>query len=199
MLRYVHRLSFTIAFLAVMLAANIMTETFGGVLPAYHLQGWGLSLDGLMNGEVFRLITAVFLSHDIGMFFRQFLFAASVIGIYEWLNGSGRAIAMFLFTDIVSTIVFFILLISILSFGSEALSGIAARHDVGMSGGGFGLLGALAASRRRHGLIFIAVVAGLAGKLVIWPDLIADGLHLVAFPVGYLAARFLASRERQLH
>lgn len=134
---------FTGIFLGLLIAANLAAIAFlpGGQADA--VQRFGISLEALLHGEVWRLITASLLTHDMGMFIRQVIFAALVIGTYEWQNGSRRAATVFWATDIVGTALLFLLVVApydlMLADPSAAMGHI---YDVGISGGAFGLLGA---------------------------------------------------------
>jgi hypothetical protein len=140
----VFRFPFTLAFLAIMITANWLAGTFTGLLPPQALMQWGISHQSILNGEIFRLVTGTFLSHDFAMFLRQFCFAALVIGAFEWGDGTRRAITVFFTIDIVGTL---LVLFVVLPFFADMpdFDGRAAltMHDVGMSAGGFGLIGAL--------------------------------------------------------
>ncbi|WP_339763232.1 hypothetical protein [uncultured Hoeflea sp.] len=55
---------FTISFLAVMIAAIAATGNIFGTLPATQVRLCGVSLEALSRFEIYRLVSAVFLSHD---------------------------------------------------------------------------------------------------------------------------------------
>ena len=98
-----------------------------------------------MDGELYRLMAATFLSHDFAMFLRQVVFAALVIGFYEFKQGTLRAITMFVVIDIVGTLVVLFLVVGPMT---RLDTEVAILHDVGMSAGGFGLIGAIFRSGR---------------------------------------------------
>lgn len=186
----VARVPFTLAFLIVMALSNWLAGTFDGMLPPQSLRDWGISHHTLLSGEAFRLVTGTFLSHDLAMFLRQFGFVAIVIGAYEWTQGTGRAIAMFFFIDILGTLLVLLAVLPMLiglpyQLGEVSLS----AHDVGMSAGGFGLIGALMA-RQAYGLVFlVGGVAALAIKAWISFDPIADSAHLICLLIGFALQR----------
>ncbi len=61
------RLRFTILFLLIMLIANFLAGSLAQDLPDGILADWGIGHDSVLSGEVFRLITGIFLSHDADM------------------------------------------------------------------------------------------------------------------------------------
>lgn len=190
------RFGFTISFLAVMVAANVATGNIFGTLPTMYLRLWGISLDALSRFEIYRLVSAVFLSHDQGMFIRQFIFGGIVLATHELFLGWRRTAITFFAIDVGGVLIFFA---GLQLFISGTFDALIFRNDVGMSAGGFGLFGAIlaAALPRKYAVISAsAVVALLAAKFLVKPDLIADGVHLVCFPLGFLFARLWGRIER---
>jgi hypothetical protein len=182
----VFRFPFTLAFLAIMVTANWLAGTFTGLLPPQALTQWGISHQSILNGEIFRLVTGTFLSHDFAMFLRQICFAALVIGAFEWADGTRRAIAVFFTIDIVGTL---LVLFAFLPFladmpdfgGSAALT----MHDVGMSAGGFGLIGALVAKQPKAWLFLTLTLAAIAAKIGFGFEVIADTAHILCLLLGF--------------
>lgn len=182
-------LPFTLAFLGVMVAANWLAGTFAGFLPPEALTSWGISHESVLNGEAFRLVTGTFLSHDAGMFWRQLLFAASVIGAHEWLEGSLRTALFFFAIDIVgSLLVLFMVLPLLVSLPNEIGEAALRTHDVGMSAGGFGLIGALVVRNRHRWWLLLAVVLTIAIKIAVDFEAIADSAHLLSLLIGFAAS-----------
>lgn len=191
MLRY----RLTLAFLVLMVAANAFAGSLGGSLAPQHLASWGISLNALANGQIFRLVTAVFLSHDQSMLLRQLIFAALVIGGHEIQVGWQQTLLTFSVVDIISTV----LILAIVSIAWPGdISEIAFVHDVGMSAGGFGLLGSLVAGlgRRWSRLFAAGILVALAVKIMVFPDIIADGVHLISFPIGIVMRVVLDRRAK---
>lgn len=190
------RLPFTLVFLIVMVTANWLAGTFAGMLPPQALTAWGISHQSILNGEAFRLVTGTFLSHDIGMFIRQFFFAAAVIGAYEWLEGTWRAFAVFFAIDVLGTI---LVLFGILPLfvGLPYTVGEADLfiQDVGMSAGGFGLMGALIAKQRQGRLLLVLTHIVLAVKVWINFEVIADTAHVLCLLLGFALQAFLNARR----
>lgn len=173
------RVPFTLAFLAVMVAANAASGTFSGHLDPGVLNVRGIGLGALQDGNPWRFVTAIFLSHDLPMLMRQLAFAATVIGLTEWLFGSLRAAALFFALDFASTITLLAAIASI-----PGLAVLAQTTDVGMSLGGFGLIGLLAA-HWRYGLFTIATILLLVAiKYAIAPEPLADAGHVIALVIG---------------
>ncbi|MEP2031242.1 MAG: hypothetical protein ABJI96_21290 [Paracoccaceae bacterium] len=187
-----YRLPFTIVFLFLMIVANYAAGTFAGVLPATSLQKWGISHQDILGGGIYRLIAGTFLSHDFSMFLRQFWFAASVIGFYEWGQGTLRASGMFVVIDILGTLVVLFAVLGPLDGAPwGAFHGVRSLHDVGMSAGGFGLIGAIAATLRYKYVTLFAILASIAVKVMFDFDAIADTAHLVTLFIGFAAQIYL--------
>ncbi|WOI56686.1 hypothetical protein [Palleronia sp. LCG004] len=174
------RVPFTLAFLAVMLAANAVAGTFSGHIDGTVLTARGIGVDAIRDGDVSRFVTAIFLSHDPAMLLRQLLFAASAIGITEWLWGSPRAAGLFFGIDLTATLV--LLAAVALIPGLAALSKIT---DVGMSMGGFGLIGVLIAAHGKRAYELIAILGMVAGKYALAPERLADAGHVIALIIGF--------------
>lgn len=186
MARYIARLPFTAIFLLTIIGANLAAGTFGGDLPAQALSRWGISHYKLLEGELYRLVTATFLSHDSAMLCRQMVFALVVIGYYEWTQGTLRAVGMFIFIDILGSLIVLFAILAPLDAASWAgLDGILFAHDVGMSAGGFGLTGAIIATFKHKSLFLFAILASIAIKVWLQFDPIADTAHVVTLLMGF--------------
>ncbi|MDX2483371.1 MAG: hypothetical protein QNK42_06895 [Pseudodonghicola sp.] len=180
-------------FLTIMLVANMAAGTLGGSLPKMALAQWGISYKSVLEGDLLRLLTGTFLSHDVAMFLRQFLFAAGVIGYYEWRTGTLRAVVMFFSIDITgSVIVLFGILPVLASYGQPH---IFQEMDVGMSAGGFGLIGAiLCLTRHRWAWLGLALIA-ISCKIWFSFEIIADSAHLLCLFLGFFAQMTLGQRR----
>lgn len=189
------RIPFTLIFVTILIAANALAGTLDGTLPEDALERWGLSHLTVRDLDLYRLVTGTFLSHDLGMFLRQVVFAAAVIGAYEWLQGTRRAVMMFAAIDIAGSLIVLFVALPLLvalhpAFGAEEL----AVFDVGMSAGGFGLIGALLALQRYRWILLIAVCAAIVAKISVSFDLIADTAHLLCLFLGFAAQMALNGR-----
>ena len=191
------RFPFTLAFLAIMVTANWLAGTFTGLLPPQALTQWGISHQSILNGEIFRLVTGTFLSHDFAMFLRQFCFAALVIGAFEWGDRTRRAITVFFTIDIVGTL---LVLFVVLPFFADMpdYDGRAAltMHDVGMSAGGFGLIGALVAKQPKAWLFLTLTLAAIAAKIGFGFEVIADTAHILCLLLGFGLQSWLTEWQR---
>lgn len=186
------RLPFTLIFLGLMVGANWAVGTLSGRLPFRALTEWGMSHQRLVRGEAFRLLTGTFLSHDRRMFARQIIFAAGVIGTYEWQFGSVQAAAMFVVINLLGTL---IVLLGVLPLLVAYLPDVAPRPlhslDVGMSAGGFGLLGALVAGLPAPWVLLAALLIGIAVKVRLRFEAIADTAHILCLILGFGAQMLL--------
>jgi len=175
------RLRFTMLFLAVMVIANLLAGTLWQPLPHRLLAAWGIGFDPVLSGDLFRLITGTFLSHDPDMFVRQILFAALVIGHTELQRGGVRTAALFFGLDIVGTLI----LLACVGW-AVGIADLTSHYDVGMSIGGFGLIGLALAGWRGRWLIFSAILGAILAKFVTEPDPLADGGHAIALMLGFV-------------
>lgn len=190
------RIPFTLLFLTVMVVANASAGTFGGALPETALSDWGISHFSIRQGEMLRLFSGTVLSHDLGMFLRQMVFAGAVIGAYEWTEGSLRALGMFLSIDILGTLfVLFAVLPVLILLHPTIDDGALAVYDVGMSAGGFGLIGALVAKLPYRWLFLLGICAGIGIKVRIDFDPIADSVHVFCLFLGFAFQRALVARS----
>ena len=190
------RLPFTFVFLLIMLCANYAAGTFAGDLPDLSLRQWGISHQSIVEGEIYRLITGTFLSHNTAMLMRQICFAAAVIGFYEWGQGTLRTVTMLVFIDIVGSLtVLFAVLGPLDGVQWAALDGVKSLHDVGMSAGGFGLIGAIVATFRHKTLVLLAVLASIAVKVLFQFDAIADTAHVVTLLMGFALQHLLIEKR----
>ncbi len=187
------KLRFTIVFLIIMLVANMAAGTLGGALPKTALAQWGISYKSVLEGDLLRLLTGTFLSHDLAMFLRQFLFAAGVIGYYEWRTGTLRAAVMFFSIDIIgSVVVLFGILPVLASFDRPH---VFQELDVGMSAGGFGLIGAILCLTRHRWAWFGLALIAISCKIWFRFEIIADSAHLLCLFLGVFAQMILSQRH----
>lgn len=190
------RIPFTLLFLSVMVLANGFAGTLGGTLPPDSLADWGISHETVVSGDLTRLFTGTFLSHDLAMFLRQMIFAAAVIGYFEWRTSTLRTATTFFAIDLAGTmIVLFGVVPLVTAIPEIGHSDARATLDVGMSAGGFGLIGAILASWPKKWLLLGAVVAAIGVKIWFDLDLIADSAHLICLFLGFAVQLVLPARS----
>ena len=172
-----------------MVAANWAAGGNSVPLPDAVLNRFGISTQDLWNGEYYRLLTATFLSRLPRMFVVQVALTIVVIGWYEWKNGSLRTAVLFFAINTVGLLLALLAVVAPLAhFGGMDLTGL---RDVGMSSGGFGLLGAsYAMARWRYGLMAITLVA-IGVKYTLSADLIADSAHAITLVIGFAVQRMI--------
>ncbi|MCQ0093509.1 hypothetical protein FGD77_17955 [Roseovarius sp. M141] len=169
-----------------MLIANLLAGSLGRDLPDGSLADWGIGHDSVLSGEVFRLITSIFLSHDADMFGRQVVFAAAAIGYTEWTRASAVTALLFFGLDIAGTLI----LLACVGWAAGWVD-LTSMNDVGMSIGGFGLIGVAIAQWRGKWLLLSVILLAIMAKFSIEPDLLADGGHVLALLLGFAVHRFL--------
>lgn len=180
------RLRFTLLFLLAMITANFLAGNFSDDLSLDVLDDWGVGQDSVWAGDLTRLLTGTFLSHDIDMLIRQIIFASVVIGYTEWNWGSIRAAITFFALDIGST-----LLLLTAVWVLPSLADVAALNDVGMSMGGFGLIGFITANLRNRFGFFAFAMLGILVKIYFDFEPLTDTGHLIAICIGFVVGQFL--------
>lgn len=185
----IRKVPFTLAFLAVMLVANVAAGTFSGQIDPHVLAARGIGVDAMKDGNLMRFLTVIFLSHDLPMLLRQLAFAASVIGATELIWGTRCAVGFFFGIDVTATIT----LLAAIAFLPD-FTGLAATTDVGMSMGGFGLIGVLIAAHRKALIWFVALLGLIAAKFAVVSEPLADGGHVIALIIGFGLGWYLPRR-----
>ena len=120
------------------------------------------------------------------MFTRQICFAAAAIGSYEWLEGTRRAFTLFFSADVLGSLLVLFGVLPLLVGHTDLASDAALfTHDVGMSAGGFGLIGALIAKKQKGWLLLSLALGLIAIKIEIHYEVIADTAHIVCLLLGF--------------
>jgi hypothetical protein len=189
------RVPFTILFLLLMVLANGLAGTLSGRLPFRRLREWGISHKRLLRGETFRLLSGTLLSHDRAMFARQMAFAASVIGYYEWQFGTVRAFLMFAGINLLGLLLVVFAVVPLLA-RRMAQSSVRPLHslDVGMSAGGFGLVGAIMVDLPHAAALLCATILAIGLKMRVKFEVIADTAHVVCLVLGFACQMILVPR-----
>ena len=178
------RLRLTLGFLGVMIAANWAAGGLWRELPAAAMARWAVSHDDLARGEIWRLITANFLSRHPRMLVDQVTFTLCTIGWFEWHHGSLRAFAMFFVTNTAGFLLTLFWVVDVLR-SYPAWAGLDTLRDIGMSAGGFGLVGAILADLPRKWLFLGGALVLLGAKFFLLPDPIADIAHQITLVLGF--------------
>ncbi len=191
------RIPFTLVFLLVMTGANWLAGTLNGTLPPAALMEWGISHHLVLEGDLGRLVTGTFLSHDFGMFVRQFIFAAAAIGYFEWHTTTLRAIVIYFSIDTVGTLIVLFGVVPLVA-SIPALGHPAAQQsiDVGMSAGGFGIIGAILAGWPRRWLLLGGVLFAIGVKIWLNFEVIADSAHVICLLIGFAVQLFLQPKPK---
>jgi hypothetical protein len=180
------RTPFTLVFLGLMVAANWLAGTMSGRLPFHRLTEWGISHQRLLRGEALRLLTGTFLSHDRAMFLRQMIFAGGVIGYYEWRFGTVQAVLMFTCINVMGLMV---VVFGVLPMLAVVMPSLIRRPlhslDVGMSAGGFGLIGAILVGFPYGPALLAAAILAICVKMRLKFEVIADMAHLICLLLGF--------------
>lgn len=191
------RLPFTLVFLVVMTLANGLAGTLDGALAPAALVEWGISHRTVIDGDVARLVTGTFLSHDLDMFLRQFVFAAVVIGYFEWHRTTLHAVLTFFSIDTIGTLIVLFGVIPLMAAIPDMGHPMAWQTlDVGMSAGGFGVIGAILAGWPRKWLLLGGVLVAIGLKVWLDFEVIADSAHAICLVLGFSLERIVQSLIR---
>lgn len=142
------------------LLIGIITGTTTGRLDPILRQRWGFALHDLWDGTWYSLATEVLFTTNPLMLYGTLIFVWLSIGIYEWRVGSKQTMLLYWLTDVGGSLVLSLGLVLPLYWTGTSLGfKLAYADDVGMSGGGFGCVGAwvhcLAPTWRRWVFSFI--------------------------------------------
>ncbi|MBD3887549.1 hypothetical protein IFO70_39085 [Phormidium tenue FACHB-886] len=154
------RVPFTLAMTIGILLVGIFTGTTTGSLDPILRQKWGFALHDLWDGTWYSLVTEVLFTTDPVMLCGILVFVWLSIGIYEWRAGTKQATLLYWLIDIGGSFVLSLrLVLPLYLSGTELGLKLAYADDVGMSGGGFGCVGAwvhrVSPHRRKWVFIFI--------------------------------------------
>ncbi len=190
--RLTRRVPVTILFALGIGLAGLATRAPWSAVAPDVLARWGFSPHDLTHGRWFTLITSVFLTRNPLMFWGILLFTLGAVGVLEWQVGPRRALTVYWQTELIGTLGTAVLLQAIVPASWAPLaSSLARTHEVGMSAGGFGCLGAVVARLpRRRAAALWGVMTYLVVRLVFFTQLSGDTVHLMTFPLGcYLESR----------
>lgn len=202
--RLPRRYPFTLAMLAALVAAALVTDSWVAEPARSWIERTGFAPRDLWAVRWERLVTSALVTYGGWTFWRAFLMVGLAVGAAERLAGSRRTALTFwgahLLTLALLSLGFFAYLAA---RGEEPGGSVRLTRDVGPSAGYFACLGLALARlpapwRRRLGVAAVAVL--LAAFVVPSPagvepavDLVADLAHLLAFAVGWLSARVAPS------
>jgi hypothetical protein len=169
---------------------GLASGTWAHQLPAQVLHRWGTGLHQLLHGRVWTLLTGGAFSHGPFMYWALILALIPLgVGVYEWIAGTRNALLVYWATDLGGSLaVAFGLILPLSLLGDAVGHELLHMRDVGMSGGGFGCIGALVhrLPPQKRRLAAGLGVAYLLARLATLTDVRADALHLLAFAGGFL-------------
>ena len=188
-------LPFTILLWLAVAGTGIATGIWAHPLAPALLERWGVGLEQLWRGRWWTLLTSTLLAHGPAMYWGLLLFIPASVGVYERLAGTRRALTVYGLTAVGGAlIVAFGVVLPLHLAGIELAAQLPYANDVGMSGGGFGCLGAVLGRVPQAGRrpLIVAVLAYVAARMAVSPDVWADALHLVALFAGFGLDRWLS-------
>jgi membrane associated rhomboid family serine protease len=206
-LRFLRRLPFTTAMLAGLVSMGILYRSFVDPTSRAIRHTFGSSVQTMLEGDVFRLFSSLFLTSGRWHFWVSVLMLAICVGWAEWSHGTLRTIFAFLAAHIITLLAISVGLVLLTGSGQFAFAEILIdARDVGPSAGYYGCLG-LATGSLKSGwrwvllaMILFSLLARMiysAGGITDHPHLvIGDVAHMIAYPVGLLLAKIGKNRSR---
>lgn len=194
-INWIRRYPFTISLLAAVCIAAGLAQGLPGSLPADWSSNYGFAPRHIVSGDLLRLITSVFLTHD-GLHFGFAI--AMILLIVVWSErtlGSLNTFCLFSLSHLTSMFAFAIGVGALQwTYLSQTVSTLYDFHDVGPSAGYYGCLGALLVTSKLtyRQSITVGVLAVLMLRIAIsarsMPEshdvLSADIVHLFAMLAG---------------
>ena len=139
----VRRVPFAIALTLAIILAGLWSGSWAHPIDPAFIARWGFGFPDFADGHIWSLFTQVFFTDRPFMFWGIVPFAAIVIGTYEWTFGSRRALIVFWVGNLLGSLIISGCLVGgLYAAGAEIGARWALSHDVGISGGGFAVLGA---------------------------------------------------------
>lgn len=194
---FLRRLPFTLAMLAGLAMAALLTNTHVEQITSEWLNRVGFAPNDLWYWRLERLFTSALVTMGGKVFWEALIFVAFAVGLAEWTTGWKRAAATFWGVHLLALI----LLSLILSLAAHQLRNIGLEaseleRDVGSSAGYFACLGLVSARLKRPwswisgGMLltlfvialFMPAAAGESAAI----KFSADMAHWMAFLLGWL-------------
>ncbi len=195
----VRRLPFTLFVLLTLVVVALWQGSMPGELSPAATLRWGFGSHNLWEVRLISLLTAPFFVGNPLMLLGNVVLLVCSLAVYEWLAGTWRAALVYGITHLLGFVAAAVVGIvpwfwPLLSFGQD----VALGSHVGPSAGALGCAGGWVSClpARFRWLVFLAILTGLIGKLVLFPDPFADLAGLVAFPAGFALGLLLGQPRR---
>lgn len=203
---FLKRFPFTLTMLGLLTLAAFLTSTHSGPLSTQWLDRVGFAPADLLALDVGRIFTSAVVTSGGVVFWEALAMVAFAVGLAEWRTSSRRAALTFWGVHLL-TLILASFTVSLPLHWSGVLMGslVALSRDVGPSAGYFGALGLAVATLKKpwHWIVGAAIFAALtvamltiSGQGGLGMELSADLAHMIAFPLGWLSLRILASEDR---
>ncbi len=182
------------------LVCSAATIGANGILHPDNASSLGLAPRHLVSGELIRVFTSVFLTHDFRHLAVAILMVFLAVGWCELTLGPKTALWTFCLSHVTSVLIFTVS-IGVLHWMrvGQTISTLYALHDVGPSAGYYGclmrtILSVQMQRRKAWALSLFAILSARAAvSLLQMPDsqigLSSDFVHLIAVSVGVILHR----------
>jgi len=201
-----HRLSFTIATVAMIALAGWLTNTAAGAtLGAHAIRRLGFAPADTPSVNVLRAVVSAFVTNGPVAFWLALAATALLVGLTEWRHGSLRATFIFWGAHLATLVLSWVVFAPMRLAGQPIGSLLYITRDVGPSAGYVGCLGYLVGSLRGtwRWPAFATIVAVLLGMLAFNAvgissepaELSAAVSHLIAMLVGFGASALTLRRQ----
>ena len=192
---WIRRFPFTISLLAAVCIASGLSQCLPGRLPSAWSADYGFAPKHFVSGDLLRLITSIFLTHDGLHFGFAVTMILLVVAWSESAFGSLTTLCIFASSHLTSMLAFAIGVGALQwTYLSQTLSALYDFHDVGPSAGYYGCLGALLVASKwsyRQWItigLLVVLILRIAISVKSMPEshavMSADIVHLFATLVG---------------
>ncbi len=191
---------FTLLLLTVVSCAGVYSGSHVGATNNQVHQVAGYSIRLLIEGELQRAVTSLFITEGGWRFYSSILMLAVCVGFVEVTRGTSRALLTFFSVHFATLLVLACIVLSVLALG-PTFPGDLLLHarDVGPSAGYYGCLGLAITSWKPFlrapiiSIVLILLILRAACSFAVLPEhvqvLEADLAHLIAFPLGIASSR----------
>lgn len=186
-------------------AAGLVTGSPAARMPHVFAHRFGFSSHDAAHGDWLRMATSVFLTSGPLAFWSALFMTGLGVGLLERRRGTRTAALTFGGIHVLSLFVMSLVILAPIPHSDVWPRSLLVRaRDVGPSAGYFGCLGAYLGGRRGRWTVlsaglFLWLVAFLTWRLaaaahVSPASLTGDLAHVIAFPAGWAAGRWMMGR-----
>ncbi len=190
-----------------LVVTGVLAGSHADLLDRATRRYFGGSLQTILDGELTRLFTSLFLTAGGWRFFASVLMLAACVGLAEWKRGTWRTVAVFFGVHLATmAVLYFVFIMPLAKMEIAFAELLVDARDVGPSAGYYGCLGFALWSASKQwkwrlvGIVFAVLIARLVVSWMAIGDhphlVIGNVAHLVALPLGLLTGATLFRPSR---